>query len=80
MLTLIAIALLGAGGYLVSLRVHPYRKCRSCGTSGRHESRGKTKYGNCWRCRNRTLTRPGVRVLMPGLYSEIQAKRHGRFH
>jgi len=80
MVTLILLALAVAGAYLVSLRVHPYRKCRSCGTSGRHESRDGKKYGNCWRCRDRTLTRFGVRWLMRGLHSEIQAKRHGRFH
>lgn len=80
MAALILLALLGAGGYLVSLRVHPYRKCGSCGTSGRHVSRSGTKFGNCWRCQDRTLVRLGVRVLMRGLHAEIKAKRHGRFH
>jgi hypothetical protein len=80
MVTLILLALLGAAGYLISLRVHPYRKCRACGTSGRHQSRDGKSYGNCWRCQDRTLVRRGVRMLMPGLHSEIQAKKHGRFH
>jgi DnaJ-class molecular chaperone len=34
--SLIAILVLLAGGYLVSLRLHPYRKCRSCKGTGRN--------------------------------------------
>jgi hypothetical protein len=77
---LVLAAVIAGGAYLISLRVHPYRKCRSCGTSGRHESRGRTRYGNCWRCQDRTLVRLGVRVLMRRRYAEIQAGKHGRFH
>ena len=78
--TLVLIAIIGGCGYLVSLRVHPYRTCRSCGTSGKHRSRSGTRYGNCWRCRDRQLVRLGVRVLMRRRYAEIQAGKHGRFH
>lgn len=78
--TLILLALLGAAGYLVSLRVHPYRKCRTCGTGGRHQSRDGKHFGNCWSCRNQKLTRLGVRVFYHSLHSEIQAGKHGRFH
>jgi hypothetical protein len=77
---LILLGLAGVAVWLVSLRVHPYRKCPACGTSGRHQNRRGTVYGNCRRCRNRTLTRRPLKVLMPRLYADIKAGRHGRFH
>jgi hypothetical protein len=78
--TLILLGLAGVAVWLASLRVHPYRKCSSCGASGHHQSRGRTVYGNCWRCHNRTLTRRPLKVLMPRLYADIKAGKHGRFH
>jgi hypothetical protein len=77
---LILLGLAGVAVWLVSLRVHPYRKCRACGAGGHHQSRRGTVYGNCWRCRNRTLTRRPLKVLMPRLYAQIQSGKHGRFH
>ena len=77
---LLLIGIIVTGGWLVSLRVHPYRKCRHCGTSGRHENRRGTVFGNCWYCRDRTLTRRPLKVLMPRLHADITAGRHGRFH
>jgi DnaJ-class molecular chaperone len=34
--TLIVIALIGGLGYLVSLRIHPLRRCPVCKMTGRH--------------------------------------------
>lgn len=36
MLPLVIIAVLIVAGYLVSLRVHPYSRCRACKGGGRH--------------------------------------------
>ena len=80
MTLLILVSLAVAAGYLVSLRVHPYRKCRHCGGNGRHESKSGVLYGNCWWCRDKRLIRAGVRVFLPKTHAEIRAGRHGRFY
>ena len=36
MLTVVALVLLGAGGYLMSVLRHPYRPCRRCRGVGKH--------------------------------------------
>jgi len=52
-------------GYAVSLRLHPYRPCRSCDGKGRKEgSFFRRAYSDCTRCngKGRTL-RAGVRIF-----------------
>ena len=39
LLTVVALALLGAVGYLVSVLRHPYRPCRRCRGAGKHFGR-----------------------------------------
>jgi hypothetical protein len=34
--TLVALALVGLAGHLLSVRLHPYRRCRRCKGAGRH--------------------------------------------
>jgi DnaJ-class molecular chaperone len=35
-LTLVVLAVLVAAGYAVSVRLHPFRKCRWCAGTGKH--------------------------------------------
>ncbi len=46
-----AILLVVFGGYLVSLRIHPLRKCQVCKMTGRHfGSAFMNSYRRCRRC------------------------------
>ena len=50
MAVLLLIVIIGAG-YLVSLRIHPLRKCPTCKMTGRHfGSVYKGSYRRCSRC------------------------------
>jgi hypothetical protein len=62
----IAVVAAAAGGYLVSLRIRPWWKCRACGGTGKTRSRirpGAT--GTCPRCLGGKVPRLGIRVLNP---------------
>jgi hypothetical protein len=38
-------------GYAISIRLHPYRPCRSCGQSGKHRGAVFTRsFRSCRRC------------------------------
>jgi DnaJ-class molecular chaperone len=66
MLVLIIVIL--AVGYLVSLRIHPLRKCPRCNMSGRHFGTFFTgSYRRCRRCQGRgQLDRVGTQVFYGG--------------
>ena len=55
-------------GYLVSLRIHPLRKCRSCNMSGRHfGSVFSGSYRRCRRCKGRgQFDRAGTQIFYGG--------------
>jgi DnaJ-class molecular chaperone len=57
-----------AVGYLVSLRIHPLRKCPRCNMSGRHFGTFFTgSYRRCRRCQGRgQLDRVGTQVFYGG--------------
>jgi hypothetical protein len=62
----IAVLAAAAAGYLISLRVRPWWKCRACGGSGKTRSRvrpGAT--GTCRKCLGGRVPRLGIRVLNP---------------
>jgi hypothetical protein len=66
MLVLVIVVI--AVGYLVSLRLHPLRKCRSCNMSGRHFG-GVFSYAyrRCRRCEGRgQLDRFGTQIFYGG--------------
>jgi hypothetical protein len=59
-------AAVAAVAYLVSLRLHPWRPCRSCRGSGKTRDRiWKPSTGTCPKCRSGRRPRLGVRVLQP---------------
>jgi DnaJ-class molecular chaperone len=57
-----------AVGYLVSLRMHPLRKCPRCNMSGRHYGAFFTSaYRRCRRCEGKgQLDRVGTQVFWGG--------------
>jgi hypothetical protein len=60
----VTLAATAAGGYLVSLRLRPWWKCRACGGTGKTRSRvrpGAT--GTCPKCVGGRVPRLGIRVL-----------------
>ena len=73
MAALIVIALIAGAGYLVSLRIHPLRRCPACKMTGRHF--GSVYKGSYRRCRACGGTgrkdRLGVKVFFGG------HQRHG---
>ncbi len=64
---ILAAAAVLAAAFAVSLRVHPWRPCRSCGGSGKsRDAVWKTAFGTCKSCGGKgRRPRPGVRVLQP---------------
>jgi hypothetical protein len=60
-------ALIAVAAYLVSLRIHPWRPCRSCKGSGKsRDTVWKKAHGTCPSCGGRGRhPRLGVRVLTP---------------
>lgn len=66
-LILAAAAVLGAAMYAASLRIHPWRPCRSCDGSGKsRDTVWKKTFGTCKACGGRGRhPRLGVRVLQP---------------
>jgi hypothetical protein len=68
-------AALGTGAYLISLRRHPWWKCRRCEGSGKARARsGRGAYGTCPGCGGRgRKPRAGIRFLDPGRAREMIA-------
>jgi hypothetical protein len=64
----VVIIVIIAVGYLVSLRIHPLRKCPRCNMSGRHYGAIFTgTYRRCRRCDGKgQLDRIGTQVLYGG--------------
>jgi hypothetical protein len=62
------IAVLLGGCYLISLRVHPLRRCPLCKMAGRHYAAlFKNKYRRCRKCNGSgQLDRWGARVFFGG--------------
>jgi DnaJ-class molecular chaperone len=65
---LVLIVVIIAVGYLVSLRIHPLRKCPRCNMSGRHFGAVfPGSYRRCRRCQGRgQLDRVGTQVFYGG--------------
>jgi DnaJ-class molecular chaperone len=65
---LVLIIIIIAVGYLVSLRIHPLRKCPRCNMSGRHYGAFfPNNYRRCRRCAGRgQLDRIGTQVFWGG--------------
>ena len=65
---LVLIIVIVAVGYLVSLRLHPLRKCPTCNMSGRHYGAiFSNNYRRCKRCEGRgQLDRVGTQVFYGG--------------
>ncbi len=62
MTALIIIALVLGAGYLVSLRIHPLRRCPVCRSTGRHfGSFYPGSYRRCRACGGTTSRPPGPR-------------------
>lgn len=68
MAILIIIVIIAAGGYYVSLRVHPLTKCKLCSGTGRHfGSVYKNAQRRCRKCGGSgRLDRFGTRVFFGG--------------
>lgn len=66
-LILAAAAITAAAVYAVSLRIHPWKPCRSCeGTGKSRDTVWKTAFGTCKSCGGKgRKPRLGVRVLQP---------------
>lgn len=65
---IVVVAVLGAiAAYLTSLRLHPWRSCRSCKGGGKsRDTVWKTAFGTCKACGGRGRhPRLGVRILQP---------------
>jgi DnaJ-class molecular chaperone len=67
-LLVVITAVLIAGAYYVSLRIHPWRPCRPCDGSGKsRDALWKSAFGTCRACGGRgRRPRLGVRALQPG--------------
>lgn len=67
-LILAAAAVIAAAVYAASLRIHPWKPCRSCKGSGKsRDAMWRTAFGTCKSCGGRgRKPRAGVRVLTPG--------------
>ena len=68
MLTVVIVVVVLLFGYLVSLRIHPFRPCRMCRGTGRHRGSFYTRtHRPCRACGgNGRAERLGVRVLGVG--------------
>jgi hypothetical protein len=66
-LALLAVAV--AGGWAVSLRLHPYAQCFACrGQRGKNVGSGGKVWGRCPVCKgNGERLRAGARLVRPGL-------------
>ena len=77
MAVLIAVvaAVLAAGAYVISLRVHPWAPCRRCAGGGKSRDRiFRGAFGTCKACGGRGRhPRLGVRVLQPGRHEQLTA-------
>jgi DnaJ-class molecular chaperone len=64
----VLIVLIVAVGYVISVRLHPLRKCPSCNMSGRHfGSIYSGSYRRCAKCQGRgQLDRVGTKVFFGG--------------
>lgn len=73
------VVLVVVGIYLVSLCVHPWWSCSSCGESKRSAGR-RGAHGRCLRCRGEgRYPRLGVKILMPGTARRMREGEKGRF-
>jgi len=65
-LVLIVLAIAWMGSYWISLRLHPFTKCRTCGGSGRHKgmfaTHGSRACANCGG--SSRVPRLGVRLFL----------------
>jgi DnaJ-class molecular chaperone len=68
MAILIIIVIIAAGGYYVSLRIHPLTKCRLCNGGGRHFGTVyKSSQRRCRKCGGSgRLDRLGTRIFLGG--------------
>lgn len=78
LLIVIAAALI-TGAYAVSLRLHPWRPCRSCDGSGKtRDPLWRSAFGTCRSCGGRGRhPRLGVRVLTPGRARQMTGGQAG---
>ena len=57
-------ALIAAGAYLLSLRIHPYTYCRRCNGTKRNRGSTRRRFGTCRKCGGTGRTeRLGHRIL-----------------
>ncbi|MCL2585132.1 MAG: hypothetical protein FWE35_22040 [Streptosporangiales bacterium] len=52
MATFVLIILLGLAGLYIERKIHPWRKCPSCGGSKKNAFSGDSRWGDCKRCGN----------------------------
>lgn len=66
--------------YVISLVVHPWWSCPSCGGSEVRPGHGRS-HGRCLRCSgNGRYPRIGVRMLMPGIARAMREGKKGTFY
>jgi hypothetical protein len=84
MIVVIAVAAAAGGYYWFDVWRRPSVPCRPCNGSGANFSRlgggvFRRPFGRCWCCKGRkSHTRFAARILTPGQYRAIQAKKTGR--
>jgi DnaJ-class molecular chaperone len=68
MVALVLVVIVVVGGYVVSTRIHPLRKCPTCNMSGRHfGSIYRGSYRPCRTCRGSgRRDRVGTKVIWGG--------------
>lgn len=77
LIVIVLAAAFAAVTYLISLRVHPWRRCLRCKGAGRTRARvWRGAFGSCPRCGGKgRKPRLGIRVLDPGRARELTAPR-----
>ena len=77
-LLIVLLVLLGAG-YLISLRLHPFRRCPACRGTGRHRGGFFTySHRRCRRCGGGSRQhRLGVQLGLGGERENLPGRGHG---
>lgn len=67
LLSLFTLLLAGAGMYYISLRLHPYTRCKACSGGGRNAGSNRKRWGHCrWCDGSGRKERLGVRLFLRG--------------
>jgi hypothetical protein len=78
----VLLVLIGAGLYVVSLWLFPFRPCARCGGSGRRRGSNRKRYGECRRCKGTGRKRRlGAKTIHRGAISladKARARKAGK--